>query len=172
MATTTKGTQQKRRSKGDGTIFSNKRGGWTARYVKKGLPSKEFNAKTKGEAKKMLDDWKVKVAIQDAITTNIKVYQYAEKYLFRKSLSVEAGKYKQSSLDRLEQTYNTHLRDTEAVKKSFTNLTAEDIAYTINSKKETLKKICQRVELPPYTLHALRHYVELYIYVILLPQIL
>lgn len=79
---------------------------------------------------------------------------------------------KQSSLDRLEQTYNTHLRDTEAVKKSFTNLTAEDIAYTINSKKETLKKICQRAELPPYTLHALRHYVELYIYVILLPQIL
>ena len=115
----------------------------------------------------MLDDWKVKVAIQDAITTNIKVYQYAEKYLFRKNLSVEAGKYKQSSLERLEQTYNTHLRDTEAVKKSFTNLTAEDIAYTINSKKETLKKICQRAELPPYTLHALRHYVELYIYVIM-----
>ena len=85
MATTTKGTQQKRRSKGDGTIFPNKRGGWTARYVKKGLPSKEFNAKTKGEAKKILDDWKVKVAIQDAITTNIKVYQYAENIYFART---------------------------------------------------------------------------------------
>ena len=126
MATTTKGTQQKRRSKGDGSIFKNKRGGWTARYRKKGLPDKEFNAPTKGEAKKLLDEWKVKIAIQDAITTNIKV------------LCVEAGNYKQSSLDRLERTYNTHIRDTDAAKKSFTNLTADDITQTINAKKEEL----------------------------------
>ena len=86
MATTTKGTQQKRRSKGDGSIFKNKRGGWTARYRKKGLPDKEFSAPTKGEAKKLLDEWKVKIAIQDAITSNIKVCDYAQKYLYRKSL--------------------------------------------------------------------------------------
>lgn len=135
---TTKGTQQKRRSKGDGSIFPNKRGGWTSRYVKKGLPPKEFTALTKGEAKKLLDDWKVKVAVQDAITTNIKICDYAEKYLFRKSLSVEAGKYKQTSLDRIERTYNVHLRDTDAMKKTFSNLTAEDIAATINAKKDTL----------------------------------
>ena len=55
MARTTKGTQQKRRSKGDGSLFPNKRGGWTARYRKKGLPDKEFNAPTKGEAKALLD---------------------------------------------------------------------------------------------------------------------
>lgn len=106
----------KRRSKGDGSIFKNKRGGWTARYRKKGLPDKEFNAPTKGEAKKLLDEWKVKIAIQDAITTNIKVCDYAQKYLFRKLLCVEAGNYKQSSLDRLERTYNTHIRDTDAAK--------------------------------------------------------
>lgn len=138
MATTTKGTQQKRRSKGDGSIFKNKRGGWTARYRKKGLPDKEFNAPTKGEAKKLLDEWKVKIAIQDAITTNIKVCDYAQKYLFRKLLCVEAGNYKQSSLDRLERTYKTHIRDTDAAKKSFTNLTADDITQTINAKKEEL----------------------------------
>lgn len=138
MATTTKGTQQKRRSKGDGTIFRNKRGGWTSRYVRKGLPPKEFSAPSKGEAKALLDAWKVKVAIQDAITTNIKVCDYAEKYLFRKLLSVEAGKFKQSSLDRLERTYETHLRDTAAFKKTFTNLTAEDIAATITAKKDSL----------------------------------
>lgn len=138
MATTTKGTQQKRRSKGDGSIFKNKRGSWTARYRKKGLPDKEFNAPTKGEAKKLLDEWKVKIAIQDAITTNIKVCDYAQKYLFRKLLCVEAGNYKQSSLDRLERTYNTHIRDTDAAKKSFTNLTADDITQTINAKKEEL----------------------------------
>lgn len=102
MARTTKGTQQKRRSKGDGSLFPNKRGGWTARYRKKGLPDKEFNAPTKGEAKALLDDWKIKVAIQDAITSNIKIQDYANKYLFRKSLMVEAGKFKQTSLDRLE----------------------------------------------------------------------
>lgn len=138
MAKTTKGTQQRRRSKGDGSIFPNKRGGWTARYRRKGLPDKEFNATTKGEVKKMLDDWKVKVAVQDAITSNIKVADYAEKYLYRKSLSVEAGKYKQSSFDRIERTYNSHLRDTDAVKKTFSNLSADDIAATINAKKDTL----------------------------------
>ena len=84
MARTTKGTQQKRRSKGDGSLFPNKRGGWTARYRKKGLPDKEFNAPTKGEAKALLDDWKIKVAIQDAITSNIKIQDYANKYLFQR----------------------------------------------------------------------------------------
>lgn len=73
-----------------------------ARYRKKWLPDKEFNAPTKGEAKALLDDWKIKVAIQDAITSNIKIQDYANKYLFRKSLMVEAGKFKQTSLDRLE----------------------------------------------------------------------
>ena len=77
-------------------------------------------------------------AIQDAITSNIKVSDYAEKYLYRKSLSVEAGKYKQSRFDRIERTYNTHLRDTEAVKKTFSNLTADDIVATINAKKHVL----------------------------------
>lgn len=138
MATTTKGTQQKRRSKGDGSIFPNKKGGWTARYRKKGLPDKEWNAPTKTEAKKLLDDWKVKVAIQDAITTNIKVGDFAEKFLFRKSLSVEAGNYKGTSLDRIERTYSCHIKDSEASKKTFSNLTAEDIADTINAKKDEL----------------------------------
>lgn len=136
MARTTKGTQQKRRSKGDGSLFPNKRGGWTARYRKKGLPDKEFNAPTKGEAKALLDDWKIKVAIQDAITSNIKVQDYANKYLFRKSLMVEAGKFKQTSLDRLEKTYENHLKDTDAFSKTFSNLTADDITATINAKKE------------------------------------
>lgn len=138
MAKTTKGNVQKRRSKGDGTIFKNKRGGWTSRYVKKGLPPKEFNAPTKGEAKKLLDDWKTKVAVQDAITTNIKICDYAEKYLFRKKLSVDAGNYKQTSLDRLERTYTKHLKDTDAVQKTFSNLTAEDVSATINAKKDEL----------------------------------
>ncbi len=138
MARTTKGTQQKRRSKGDGSLFPNKRGGWTARYRKKGLPDKEFNAPTKGEAKALLDDWKIKVAIQDAITSNIKVQDYANKYLFRKSLMVEAGKFKQTSLDRLEKTYENHLKDTDAFSKTFSNLTADDITATINAKKEIL----------------------------------
>lgn len=38
----------------------------------------------------------------------------------------------------MEQTYNNHLLGTEAFKKSFTNLSADDIAQTINSKRETL----------------------------------
>lgn len=138
MATTTKGTQQKRRSKGDGSIFPNKRGGWTARYRKKGLPDKEFNARTKGEAKKLLDEWKVLVAIEDAVTTNIKIDQFAKKYMFRKELAVEAKKLKQSSLDRIEQTYTNHLKGTDAFNKTFANLTAEDISATIRAKKDEL----------------------------------
>ena len=138
MSKTTKGTTQKRRSKGDGAIFPNKRGGWTSRYRKKGLPDNEFNASTKGEAKRLLDDWKVKISIEDAVTSNITVEKYAEKYLFCKSLCVEAGTYKQTSLDRLESTYEKHLSNTEAVKKTFRNLKAADIDVTILSKQNTL----------------------------------
>ena len=83
----------------------------------------------------MLDDWKVLVAIEDAVTTNIKIEQFAQKYLFRKGLAVEAKKYKQSSLDRIERTYEVHLKDSEAFNKTFSNLTSEDIAATIYSKK-------------------------------------
>lgn len=79
------------------------------------------------------------MAIQDAITTNIKVCDYAEKYLFRKKLSVDAGNYKQTSLDRLVRTYTKHLQDTDAVKKTFSNLTAEDITATIAAKKHELR---------------------------------
>lgn len=99
------------------------------------MPDKEFNAPTKREAKSLLDDWKIKVAIQDAITSNIKVQDYANKYLFRKSLMVEAGKFKQTSLERLEKTYENHLIDTDAFSKTFSNLTADDITATINAKK-------------------------------------
>lgn len=105
---------------------------------KKGLPDKEFTAPTKSEAKALLDDWKVKVAIQDAITSNIKVQDYAKKYLFRKTLMVEAGKFKQTSLNRLEKTYDKHLKDTYAFTKTFANLSADDITATINAKKEIL----------------------------------
>jgi Site-specific recombinase XerD len=146
MATTTKGTVQKRRSKGDGTIFKNKRGGWTARYVQKGIPSKEFTGKTKGEVKKKLDDWKVKVAIQDAIIDNIKIDEYAKKYMYHKELSIEAGRFKESSLDSIEKIYVGHLQNSEAMKKTFRNLTSDDILKTINARKDslsfsTLKKI-------------------------------
>ena len=38
-----------RRTKGDGTIFQNKKGRWIARYKRKGFPPKEFSGKTRAE---------------------------------------------------------------------------------------------------------------------------
>ena len=73
---------------------------------------------------------------------------------------MEAGNYRQTSLDRLERTYTKHLQDT--VKKTFSNVTTEDITATINAKKDLLsysplKKICKRAGLPQYNLHSLRY---------------
>ena len=51
---------------------------------------------------------------------------------------VEAGKFKQTSLNRLEKTYDKHLKDTYAFTKTFANLSADDITATINAKKEIL----------------------------------
>lgn len=48
---------------------------------------------------------------------------------------VEAGKFKQTSLNRLEKTYDKHLKDTYAFTKTFANLSADDITATINAKK-------------------------------------
>lgn len=52
---------------------------------------------------------------------------------------VEAGKFKQTSLNRLEKTYDKHLKDTYAFTKTFANLSADDITATINAKKRDFK---------------------------------
>lgn len=45
-----------RRTKGDGTIFQNKKGRWIARYKRKGFPPKEFSGKTRAEAQAKMDE--------------------------------------------------------------------------------------------------------------------
>ena len=45
-----------RRTKGDGTIFQNKKGRWIARYKRKGFPPKEFSGKTRAEAQAKMAD--------------------------------------------------------------------------------------------------------------------
>ena len=47
-----------RRTKGDGTIFQNKKGRWIARYKRKGFPPKEFSGKTRAEAQAKMDEYK------------------------------------------------------------------------------------------------------------------
>ena len=56
-----KAKHKSRRTKGDGTIFQNKKGRWIARYTKKGQRTKEFSAKTRAEVKRKLDDYKILV---------------------------------------------------------------------------------------------------------------
>ena len=45
-----------RRTKGDGTIFQNKKGRWIARYKRKDSSQKEFSGKMRAERQAKMDE--------------------------------------------------------------------------------------------------------------------
>jgi len=58
--------------------------------------------------------------------------------MYRKLLSVEASRFKESSLDSIKKIYVGYLKNSETMKKIFRNLTSDDIFETINARKDSL----------------------------------
>ena len=67
---------KKRRDKGDGSLFKNSNNKWVGRFN-----GKEFTASTKSEAKSKLENYKMLVTSNQALSKNYSVKQYGEKYL-------------------------------------------------------------------------------------------
>lgn len=116
-----------RRSKGDGTIFKNSKGKWIARYTKKGVTTKEFSGKTKAEAKAKLDEYKFLVQSGEAVNTRLTVGEYSMKFLFFKNQQVTRKKLKQTTYDRIERTFESHIKPHPIAQILMCNLKSRDI---------------------------------------------
>lgn len=135
-----------RRSKGDGTIFKNKKGRWIARYTQKGIPPKEFSGKTKAEAKAKLDEYKFLVQSGEIINLKLSVEQYAIKFLHYKNQQVMRKKLKQTAYDRIESVYECHIKPHRIAKVLMCNLQPSDIQRLIDEMQadysfSTIKKV-------------------------------
>lgn len=140
-----KAKHKSRRTKGDGTIFQNKKGRWIARYTKKGQRTKEFSAKTRAEVKRKLDDYKILVITGDIINSKLSLEQYAKKFLLFKRQQVTRKKLKNTTYDRLETIYTSHIESHPISKILMCNLTGSDIQSLIdgmmpNFSYSTVKK--------------------------------
>lgn len=117
-----------RRSKGDGTIFKNKKGKWVARYQ-----GKEFTGDVKSEVKSRMDKYKLLVQTGEAHIKKFTVQQYGEKFLYYKEQQNKRGKLKNTSLDRLERTFHNQIEGSELAKVLMCNLDGLQIQGFIDS---------------------------------------
>lgn len=122
MTTENEKTKKKRRCKGDGALFKNSRGTWTSRYK-----GKEFTASTKSEAKSKMDQYKVLVSFGETFSKRMSVKQYGEKFLYHKSRQNSRGNIKDTTLDRLERTFENQIVPSKISNVLMQNLTGDMI---------------------------------------------
>lgn len=120
-----------RRSKGDGSLFKNSKGKWVARYQ-----GKEFTGNVKGEVKAKMDKYKLLVQNGENVTSKLTVQQYGEKFLHYKEQQVKRGKFKNTSLDRLERTFHKQIEGSDLAKVLMRNLNWEVIQNFIDELAE------------------------------------
>lgn len=124
--------QSKRRDRGDGALFQNSKGKWVARYK-----GKEFTGDVKSEVKAKMDKYKLLVQTGEAATLNTTVKQYGERFLYYKEQQVKRGKFKNSSLDRLERTFHKQIEESGIAKVKMSNLNRNIIQEFIDDLSET-----------------------------------
>lgn len=121
-----------RRDRGDGSLFKNSKGKWVGRYK-----GKEFTGDVKSEVKAKMDKYKILVQTGEAVTLMLTVKQYGEKFLYYKEQQVKRGKFKNSSLDRLERTFHKQIEESGLAKVKMCNLNREKIQDFIDDLSET-----------------------------------
>lgn len=121
-----------RRDRGDGSLFKNSKGKWVARYK-----GKEFTGDVKSEVKAKMDKHKMLVQTGEAVTLMLTVKQYGEKFLYYKEQQVKRGKFKNSSLDRLERTFHKQIEESALAKIKMCNLDRAKIQDFIDELSET-----------------------------------
>lgn len=135
-----------RRSKGDGSLFKNNKGRWVARFNQKGLPTREFTGKTKTKAKAKLDEYKFLIQTGESVNQKLTVAEYAIKFLYFKEQQVKRKKLKQSTYDRLEATFDCHIKNHYMSRILICNLRSRDIQTLLDDKQDhysfsTIKKV-------------------------------
>lgn len=147
-----------KRDNGDGCVRKRENGGWEARIQvginESGKPKiKAFYGKTQAEVKNKLKEYKKEIAMGIHDVSTLKVTEYIDRWL----RVYKFNSIKRSSYDRLESTFEHHIKNTIG-QFQMGNINTMDIQLMINEKSEYLsyssvKKIVEL--LSPCFRHAL-----------------
>lgn len=129
-------TTKKRGKRGEGSIYKNADGTWTAKFNQKGYERKEWTRRTKAAAKAELDAYKELVRSGNLISLSLTFDEYAKKFLKFKEAQVNRGRLKNTSFDSIEKNYINHFLGTPFGKIKLRDLTSEDIQRFIDEKSE------------------------------------
>lgn len=132
------GTKATKRDNGNGCIVQRKDGRWEARLQ---IGTKEdgktiiksLYGKTESDVKKKLREYKIETAKGIIEVSKINLSNYIDNWL----KTYKYNSLKRSSYDRLENTYNHHIKDTIGYIQ-MGNITTQDIQKLLNEKSNTL----------------------------------
>ncbi|MDF2588330.1 MAG: site-specific integrase [Anaerocolumna sp.] len=132
------GTKATKRDNGNGCIVQRKDGRWEARLQigtkDDGKPRiKSLYGKTESDVKKKLREYKIETAKGIYEVSKINLSNYTDNWL----KTYKYNSLKRSSYDRLENTYNHHIKDTIGYIQ-MGNITTHDIQKLLNEKSNTL----------------------------------
>lgn len=133
----------KRKSKGEGTIRQRKDGSYEGRFTKNGLKAKYFYGKSEREVKIKMNNYKAEAISQDSNCSSIILNDCIEMWLRKEKYRV----VKPNTYVTLQNTYKCHIKDSIG-SKQMKDITAEDINKLIDKESEirsysTVKKIVQ-----------------------------
>jgi integrase len=120
--------KRSKKDNGSGNIRQRKDGSWEARICING-ENKSFYAKTQLEVKKKLKEF---IRLKARGYNNVKKITLNE-YLYNWLITYKLGVVKQSTYDRMEGTYNHHIKDSIG-KMQMGGIDAKDIQQLINDK--------------------------------------
>lgn len=132
----------KRRAKGSGSITQKPNGTYLGRISLSGYEPYSCTGKTRKEVEKKLEAFRIRTLKQEVIPQRVFVHRYIEDWL----TTVKFPSLKPASYDRLERTYQNHIKNSTVGRCQLGNITSMDIQKLINEKAlnlsySSLKKI-------------------------------
>ena len=129
-----KETTKKRRKKGAGSIMRKANGTYLGRIAISGYEPFSCTGATKKEVERKLEEFKIRTLKKEVIPQKIFVNTYIEKWME----TVKRPSLKAASVDRLERTYLTQIKDSRVGRCQLGNITSMDVQGLINEKSRTL----------------------------------
>lgn len=127
-------SEKKRRKKGQGSITQKSNGTYIGRMSISGYEPYSCVGSTKKEVEKKLEAFRLRTLKNEVIPQKIMVRDYIETWLS----NVKMPSLKPASYDRLERTYQDHIKNSPVGRCQMGSIKARDIQKLINEKSVTL----------------------------------
>lgn len=123
-----------RRKKGQGSISKKPNGTYIGRISISGYEPYSCIGATQKEVEKKLEAFRIRTLKKEIIPQKILVSAYIEEWL----VDIKMPSLKPASYDRLERTYQNHIKNSQVGRCQMGNITAMDIQKLINQKSQSL----------------------------------